>query len=166
MEAPFQVPAPSIESGEQHGLFADSEQSLSSSASSLDYTDFGQKDPGGTPVLTDMHMAHLGFAKDLLRADPKALIARVRAQVDAMRARGQQVPVKTAGQIYVKLCGALRTAPIDIFSHIADGELRLNNYALNDTQTRPISFVLPVSADFDSSANTRLDCSSWRTCGP
>jgi len=37
----------------------------------------------------------------------------------------------------------MQTAPIDIFSHIGGRNLNLNNYALNDAQTKPLSFVLP-----------------------
>ena len=80
-----------------------------------------------------------------------------------MRTRGQRVPVKTTKQIYKKLCGTLQTAPIDIFNHINNQELRLNNYALNDTQTKPISFIMPVSTTLSALTDVPLQYSSWLT---
>ena len=52
MEAPFQVPQPSIESGEQFGLFGGSEPSASSSDSGVDPAEFGKVNLQGEPVLT------------------------------------------------------------------------------------------------------------------
>ena len=56
MEAPFQVPQPSMESGEQHGLFGESEASASSSDSGVDPTDFGKVNLHGDPILSELHM--------------------------------------------------------------------------------------------------------------
>ena len=56
MEAQFQVPQPSMESGEQHGLFGESEASASSSDSGVDPTDFGKVNLQGDPILTELHM--------------------------------------------------------------------------------------------------------------
>lgn len=90
-----------------------------------------------------MHMQQLGFAKDLKDAEPKEIIRKVRAQLRAMRERGQHVPEETTKLIYKTLCSSLQVAPIDIFSHVKDRELKLNNYGLNLSQAKPISYVLP-----------------------
>ena len=65
MEAPFQVPQPSIESGEQHGLFGESEGSASSSDSEIECTEFGKVNLKGDPIFTEQHMQQLGFTKSL-----------------------------------------------------------------------------------------------------
>ena len=95
-------------------------------------------------------MQHLGFAKDLKDMEPKEVIRKVRAQLRAMRERGQHVPEDTTKLIYKTLCRSLQVAPIDIFSHVKGSELKLNNYGLNENQTKPISYVLPFISEMRS----------------
>ena len=95
-------------------------------------------------------MQHLGFSKDLKELEPKEVIRKVRGTLRVMRERGQHVPEETTKLIYKTLCRSLQTAPIDIFSHVKDEELKLNNYGLNSEQTKPISYVLPFISEMKS----------------
>lgn len=58
--------------------------------------------------------------------------------------------MRSTQQIYQSLCDSFQVAPMDIFKHMTEQELKLDSYPLGETQTKPISFILPFLKDMRS----------------
>ena len=67
--------------------------------------------------------------------------------MENLNSNGNQLPIRTAKNVYKRLCGDMNTAPINIFKHFKDTELSLSNYPLNNQQAKPIAFIMPFIQD-------------------